>query len=1255
MHHRLSKARTNTNSTSARNDNTSNNSTPSKPPSRGNDGASNHSEGNEDSNSPFAQHSPLSLSGEAYNPSNSTNALLSASTTSTTSLSSSNPANRASLADLSNIDIGAAIALLQELKKKASPEDLVALHKALLPARSNEADLQSSVPEAEGREESFSPLIRRSSLLPAGIATRMSADQLKKYSGRSERQPSRSRSRPAQRDERPAMDPMPATDTIDFADEMHESHESRAGRTETPPDFTYTGAYRIGSLRITNGAASPDPSIMLNMAEHTQGSRSASYESMPGDGFVTADEGDFRAELASSARNKTRGSPRWNRNQVDSETLPRARQRTAMPLKVETLRDSSADDAHHSSTPSPRSHLRQRASDMAEQYAVECETPSSPQTHASRLSPVEDSSPVDIQAGGPEEALQKLNANGREFDGRVSLGSESSASRTDFEDRTHLKVNRPSVGKSDSGYDSTCSWQAQARAMIKRSKVDDALKFALEAADRAETDRSRPSPPGPAHRSSLEHQRQHPDSVAVIPPVAMARPSLGGKWSEKHNSMPVFNHAPLPSSSSSTLVASKTKAPADKIVTPTTPTKQPKKLQKNRTPSQHQMRSITVQSSKETQEDVPSVPDNTSFNFSRRLDRTPEMSHLDHTFGSVAHTTSESAEAAQLPQASETLEKLNAAAENERPGRGRGRKQSSKSEAMDNESPQLEKKKSFFRLRGRSRSKSQKRSGGDIVRAPTEEDPMPTITDFGTVAQSLGGSPYDIATRQSRSISGSEARRVFHPHEISNALGGPVVGMDDATAAEFARMKSQQRAEQQGQNERARSQSRSRPRHVAECAVAQPSPAAASGLSTANSSRSRPSHKRSASAHTPRLTPILSLTDDERPPARSRQSYAGPATGENVLVGTIEIAGGVAQGRMHSTARRSQSAAPRSRSSGSVPKIEEMKLLPPIPKMPPMIASESAAEEKATPIAVQKKPAGEKTTTINAQRQLVSEKASPIHVQKRPSEERKTPTKPTLRKEATLETDIPASPSSPSHDAKHPGWPGWENQARLWRERRKSLGKSLHSESKTSLRENLSPVSANMPQDYTPTKEAPRHSPAIVISRYITPVGSELMTHAEDCNEDDPYRALHSANPTEHLPAKDDVDRTDSAISSSTYRTANSSKSHSSAGSRHSASYRAYRPSDAKQMSTRTSSPPSEQQSRAAVLQRRATAPPEKYGGLFDRFSGGLGYGWDRGSGFGGSAGTRASIDPKAARKSVVLSESYGVDLSDVPVFITRG
>jgi hypothetical protein len=63
---------------------------------------------------------------------------------------------------------------------------------------------------------------------------------------------------------------------------------------------------------------------------------------------------------------------------------------------------------------------------------------------------------------------------------------------------------------------------------------------------------------------------------------------------------------------------------------------------------------------------------------------------------------------------------------------------------------------------------------------------------------------------------------------------------------------------------------------------------------------------------------------------------------------------------------------------------------------------------------------------------------------------------------------------------------------------------------------------------------------------------------------------------------------------------------------------------------------------------KRAHPPP-----AFGRYSGGMGFGYERGNGFGGAAGTRSvSSKGDASRKGVPLRATHGVDLGDVPVGI---
>ena len=78
-----------------------------------------------------------------------------------------------------------------------------------------------------------------------------------------------------------------------------------------------------------------------------------------------------------------------------------------------------------------------------------------------------------------------------------------------------------------------------------------------------------------------------------------------------------------------------------------------------------------------------------------------------------------------------------------------------------------------------------------------------------------------------------------------------------------------------------------------------------------------------------------------------------------------------------------------------------------------------------------------------------------------------------------------------------------------------------------------------------------------------------------------------------------------------------------------------------------------EQRQLPQAIHRRQTSTSEML--ILDRFAGGLDYGYEPGVGLGGSAGTRnAGKLAGGGRKSVDVSMRYGVDFSDVPVFLQR-
>lgn len=280
-----------------------------------------------------------------------------------------------------------------------------------------------------------------------------------------------------------------------------------------------------------------------------------------------------------------------------------------------------------------------------------------------------------------------------------------------------------------------------------------------------------------------------------------------------------------------------------------------------------------------------------------------------------------------------------------------------------------------------------------------------------------------------------------------------------------------------------------------------------------------------------------------------------------------------------------------------------------------------------------------------------------------------------------------SKPASPTHDSQHPGWPGWEKQADLWRQRKIGLGHALKK-------------SVDMAAKIPVETEASPPSPSIVISRYITPLGEDMSHNAQSRTEkNSTAEKLAQAytylldDDKENWGAQQNVQRTDSVDSTATYDTTSSKgrtakadvsrtgSAHSVASSNtstggsgasmsplaeKSATYASnqaftpYRPADAVQA----------ERSRALSLARcschipagsldlsevqNALLPQSKSATVLDRYSGGLGYGWDRSTGFGGSAGTRSSGTENVNRKSVKISEDFGLDLSDIPVFLRK-
>lgn len=84
---------------------------------------------------------------------------------------------------------------------------------------------------------------------------------------------------------------------------------------------------------------------------------------------------------------------------------------------------------------------------------------------------------------------------------------------------------------------------------------------------------------------------------------------------------------------------------------------------------------------------------------------------------------------------------------------------------------QREKKEDDKQMSNRSSSTSRTRARSS--EGQSRCDTLATIADFGTVTESLGNSPYDIATAMAKPPSTSRSTSNWHPHQISTAMPRP--------------------------------------------------------------------------------------------------------------------------------------------------------------------------------------------------------------------------------------------------------------------------------------------------------------------------------------------------------------------------------------------------------------------------------------------------------------------------------------------------
>lgn len=557
-------------------------------------------------------------------------------------------------------------------------------------------------------------------------------------------------------------------------DRAEQGRESPPPRAETPGDMDYShlGSLRLGSLRVTNGAASPAPS----------GYRKEDY-------FTPSETDDDSLIMKATRRSRHMRS----KSAIQPGTRPlhrkpsmsdRARRAKTMykfdsPPRRRSPVSIVLDDVEE---PEPVRRLRvmnksvdtlSMADSLAKDY--QADIPKSP-FEASRLDrqkPKEQALTPNDSQFFRQEAFRLLDgtifSDSSARDNKSSQSSEvqSNAGLDAASDCSWKQSPRPYPRKADSGYSSGGSFRT-----VQRHGTGDETDSTLSRNPSATVDARRTASPVSVDSASVYTFDQRMESAngpkSTMDASAERRPSqispshLSELVSRGVDVRFVGDSSPVPKTPS-TPVSITSKFSVDSKGNPT------KKLQKRR-PSQQEL--PVVQSCEPIPETtVPEIPSPVRNTFVRRLSEGVGMGHLTRTYPSTEHVNQVVALPAYAP---EERGRQDVQSVTERPA-----------------SPKPQAKKSFRQSIAIFKNWSSK-----TAKEPAEgshENALPHLVDFGTSATSIGSSPYDIATPPVRSKSVTPPT---HPHHIGSSLfrTKSSAQMDADTAVQFARMRSRDRA-----------------------------------------------------------------------------------------------------------------------------------------------------------------------------------------------------------------------------------------------------------------------------------------------------------------------------------------------------------------------------------------------------------------------------------------------------------------------------
>ncbi|KAH6866690.1 hypothetical protein BKA58DRAFT_388442 [Alternaria rosae] len=664
--------------------------------------------------------------------------------------------SKLSLASVSHVDVAEAIRLLQQVKKNGTPEDLAALQEVLESPEEPPQPVAEAPPSRRTSlvDRSSSSLTRRQSLVQTpGVGTRHSPIEGRRRTWNSWKAPKLTPEEEAKwQPKSKAKAHLSPQAALRLSDEHRDNDTARA-HTPSDLDYAHLGNLQPGTLVVTNGAASPVPSsetLELRKTEDEDYFEATEYASSPL--MIKSTRRRAHTRSKSAAVPATCSLYELEANEVatpyDSETPVVMMAYTSEPQPI------IEDESPKFLRLTPQS--KKGAAQFAQSY--QDDIPLSPFLASEETTEPKQREPSPTL---PEPKPQP----------EIEISAPSSPSTAPTSNKSKSKASqRPAPRTTDSGYSSAASLR-----IVDQESTENATTILChrcnDSPQMVEVNQGRET-----RRSILVKQnRQFVESPTTTSDSDGSTESGRSKQLlsvnvQKARYLPALN-SPVPSTSSSTRSST-----SECVHSPTTPRsissrasfdsaslKQQKRFHKKR-PS-HAEHPIVQSCQPIPEGTIPEVPTKVRAKFERRVSSSPGMDCLTHTYPTKEHVSvDDSTMEASAPEQTEF--KPLAELESERaptpPAHGRRRSLS------------------FFRRKSAP------------AQSQNEQEPEQASLDvvhLGTITSSLGTSPYDIA------MSDTPRQRVVsptHPHQLGSSLprSKSMVTMDSKSAAEFARLHS---------------------------------------------------------------------------------------------------------------------------------------------------------------------------------------------------------------------------------------------------------------------------------------------------------------------------------------------------------------------------------------------------------------------------------------------------------------------------------